>query len=133
MLRSIRGLRDLLHRFDTAIAVRHSPHRNLPLDGFGCARQINLSRMRPEETLADLVETIMGDALLALDKNGRRGTSEPIQWEITVDGVPHCYRCVEPMQENAGPPYPSKATDGTNWKCGSCGVMAEFGSIAPTD
>ena len=88
------------------------------------ARQIALSRMRPEESLADLIETIMGDALLALDKNGRRGTSEPIQWEITVEGVPHCYRCVEPMQESAGL---SDATDRTNWNCVSCGVTVQFG------
>lgn len=89
------------------------------------ARQINLSPMRPEETLADLVETIMSDALLALDKNGRRGTSEPIQWEITVDGVPHCYRCVEPMQETPEPSGASKATGRTTWKCDSCGIMCE--------
>jgi hypothetical protein len=92
------------------------------------ARQIGLSRMRPEESLAELIETIMGDALLALDKNGRRGTSERIQWEITVDGVPHCYRCVEPMQETVGPSGASKTTDGTNWKCVSCGAMIQYGS-----
>lgn len=92
------------------------------------ARKIGLPRMRPEESLADLIETIMGDALLALDKNGRRGTSEPIQWEITVDGVPHCYRCVEPMQETVGASGALKATDGTNWKCVSCGAMIQFGA-----
>lgn len=78
------------------------------------ARHIGLSRMRPEETLADLVETIMGDALLALDNNGRRGTSEPIQWEITVDGVPQCYRCVEPMQESAGHQMSPQPVTGQN-------------------
>ncbi len=92
------------------------------------ARLIGLTRMPPEESLADLVENIMGDALLALDKNGRRGTSEPIQWEITVDGVPHCYRCVEPMQETVGASGASKTTDGTNWKCVGCGAMTQFGS-----
>ncbi len=92
------------------------------------ARLIGLTRMPPEESLADLIENIMGDALLALDKNGRRGTSEPIQWEITVDGVPHCYRCVEPMQEAVGASGASKTTDGTNWKCVGCGAMIQFGS-----
>ena len=46
---------------------------------------------------------LMGEALLSLDKNGRRGTSEPIQWEITVDSVPYCYRCVQPMLQTAEP------------------------------
>ena len=92
------------------------------------ARLIGLTRMPPEESLADLVENIMGDALLALDKNGRRGTSEPIQWEITVDGVPHCYRCVEPMQETVRASGASKTADGTSWKCVGCGTMIQFGS-----
>ena len=90
------------------------------------ARPISLSRMRPEETLSDLVETIMGDALLAFDKSGRRGTSEPIQWEILVDGVPYCYRCVEPMQATVAPSDASKATDRTNWKCVSCGATLQI-------
>ena len=90
------------------------------------ARQVDLPRMRPEATLSDLVETIMGDALLALDKSGRRGTSEPIQWEILVDGVPYCYRCVEPMQETVALAHASKATDRTNWTCVSCGATLQF-------
>ena len=90
------------------------------------ARQIGLSRMRPEATVSDLVETIMGEALLALDKNGRRGTSEPIQWEIMVDGVPYCYRCVEPMQETVALADASKATDRRYWTCVSCGATLQF-------
>ncbi|MCC2643351.1 MAG: hypothetical protein K0S45_3764 [Nitrospira sp.] len=76
--------------------------------------------------LADLVETIMGDALLSLDKNGRRGTSEPVQWEITVDGVPYCYRCVEPMQEAPRPSDASTAADRSEWKCIQCGTLIQF-------
>jgi hypothetical protein len=114
------------------IAIKRTPEGLWKAEGssiqIDATRQIGLSRMRPEETLADLVETIMGDALLALDKNGRRGTSEPIQWEITVDGVPHCYRCVEPMLKTATPSDASKAIGGTTWKCDSCGVMVELGS-----
>ena len=83
---------------------------------------------KPDEVRLVPVENIMGDALLALDKNGRRGTSEPIRWEISVDGVPHCYRCVEPMQETVGASGDSKTTDGTNWKCVGCGAMIQFGS-----
>jgi hypothetical protein len=62
-----------------------------------------LSGAQPEERLEDLVESMMGEALLSLDKHGRRGTSEPIQWEITVDGLPYCYRCVAPMQDVSAP------------------------------
>ena len=87
------------------------------------ARQIPLSAVPPEETLDDLVETVMGQPLLSLDKNGRRGTSEPIQWEITVDRVPYCYRCVQPMQETAQPLDGSSALDRPGWKCVQCGTV----------
>ena len=89
-------------------------------------RPIALSPVRQEDMLADLVETIMGDALLSLDKNGRRGTSEPIQWEITVDGLPYCYRCVEPMQGTSGPPDASAAAHPSEWKCLQCGTVIQF-------
>lgn len=90
------------------------------------ARQILLSAVPPEETLDALVETVMGQALLPLDKNGRRGTSEPIQWEITVDRVPYCYRCIQPMQETAQPPDGSSVMDRPGWKCVQCGTVFEF-------
>jgi hypothetical protein len=86
-------------------------------------RQIPLSAVPPEETLDDLVETMMGQALLSLDKNGRRGTSEPIQWEITVDRVPYCYRCVQPMQKTTQPPDGSSVSDRPGWKCEQCGTL----------
>ena len=65
-----------------------------------------------------------GQVLLSLDKNGRRGTSEPIQWEITVDGVPYCYRCVDPMQKL--PAETPAITEGAQWKCLQCGAVIHF-------
>ena len=87
-------------------------------------RPIPLSHVSPEETLDDLVEAIMGQALLSLDKNGRRGTSEPIQWEITVDGVPYCYRCVDPMQKL--PAETAAIIETAQWKCLQCGAVIHF-------
>ena len=112
------------------IPIQHTP------DGFWKAglcslqidseRQIPLSSVPQEETLDDLVETVMGEALLSLDKNGRRGTSEPIQWEITVDRVPYCYRCVQPMQETTPPPDGSNVSDLSDWKCVQCGTVFQL-------
>jgi hypothetical protein len=89
-------------------------------------RQIPLSAGHQEDTLEDLVETVMGQALLSLDKNGRRGTSEPIQWEITVEGVPYCYRCVQPMRQTPSPSEASDASERTEWKCEACGAVIEL-------
>ena len=90
------------------------------------AGQLALPPLLQEESLDDLVETLMGQTLLSLDKNGRRGTSEPIQWEIMVDRVPHCYRCVQPMLETTsssdGPSIPDRA----EWKCAECGTVTEL-------
>ena len=86
-------------------------------------QRIPLSVVPQEETLDDLVETVMGEALLSLDKNGRRGTSEPIQWEITVDRVPYCYRCVQPMQHTTEPPDGSSVSGHPDWKCVQCGTV----------
>lgn len=91
-------------------------------------RQITVSPVPQEELLGDLVETIMGEVLLSIDKTGRRGTSDPIQWEITVDGVPFCYRCVEPMDETHRPADPGAATDGSEWKCVQCGAVIQVRS-----
>ena len=91
------------------------------------ARQIPLSAVPQEETLDELVETVMGQALLSLDKNGRRGTSEPIQWEIIVDRVPHCYRCVQPMLETPQSSDSSTVSDRSEWKCAQCGAMIQLG------
>ena len=112
------------------IPIQHTP------DGFWKAgpcsihidsvRQIPLSTVSEEETLDDLVETVMGQALLSLDKNGRRGTSEPIQWEITVDRVPYCYRCVQPMQEAPQPSDGSTVSDCPDWKCAQCGTVIQL-------
>jgi hypothetical protein len=88
-------------------------------------RRIALSSVAREESLDDLVETMMGQALLSLDKNGRRGTSEPIQWEITVDQVPYCYRCVQPMERIARQPDVSADSDHTEWKCAACGTVMQ--------
>ncbi len=89
-------------------------------------RQIPLSAVSSEDTLEDLVETVMGHALLSLDKNGRRGTSEPIQWEIIVDRAPYCYRCVQPMRQA---PDPSDGPDGSErsgWMCEQCGTAMQL-------
>ena len=86
-------------------------------------RQLALPPLPQEEILDDLVETLMGQTLLSLDKNGRRGTSEPIQWEITVGRVPYCYRCVQPMKETAQPLDGSNVSDLSDWKCVQCGTV----------
>jgi hypothetical protein len=106
------------------IPIRRTPEgfwkaerSSIDIDSVG---QITLPSLPQEEVLDDLVETIMGQALLSLDKNGRRGTSEPIQWELTVDRVPYCYRCVQPMQEASLPPDGSASPDRFKWKCGQC-------------
>ena len=89
-------------------------------------RPIALSVVPQEETLDELVETVMGQALLSLDKNGRRGTSEPIQWEIIVDHVPHCYRCVQPMLETTPSPEGSTGLGRPEWKCAQCGTVIQL-------
>ena len=81
----------------------------------------------PEETLADLVETVMGEALLCLDKNGRRGTSEAIEWEIVIDQVPYFYRCIEPMQPSSQPSPLSGGTASQEWRCAECGTAIQIG------
>jgi hypothetical protein len=86
------------------------------------ARPIPFSGVRQDEQLEDLVETLMGEALLALDKHGRRGTSESIQWEITVDGAPYCYRCVAPMQKVSASSDSSVVPKGADWTCAQCGT-----------
>lgn len=92
----------------------------------GPDRRIPIAATAPEESLADLVETVMGEALLCLDKNGRRGTSEAIQWEIVIDHVPYCYRCVEPMQPSQPSSVPSDSA-GQEWKCAECGTAIQWG------
>jgi hypothetical protein len=82
-------------------------------------RDVPVAAARPEENLEDLIETMMGEALLCLDKNGRRGTSESIEWEIVVDDVPYCYRCVQPMVE-AAPDV--ERPEGGRWRCVTCGT-----------
>lgn len=89
-------------------------------------RQIPLAAVSPEETLEDLVETVMGQALLSLDKNGRRGTSEPIQWEIMVDRVPHCYRCVQPLRQTPGPSAEASVSQASKWTCEQCGTTIQL-------
>lgn len=89
-------------------------------------RRIALSPVAQEESLDDLVETMMGQALLSLDKNGRRGTSESIQWEITVDQAPYCYRCVQPMEQTSQQPDVSAGSDHTEWKCAECGTVMQL-------
>ena len=91
-------------------------------------RPMPLRGVQQEEHLEDLIETMMGEALLFLDKNGRRGTSESIEWEITEDGLPYCFRCVAPMQEVSKPSEPSVISNGSNWKCAQCGAAIQFPS-----
>lgn len=83
-------------------------------------RHIELSAIPPESLIEDIIETMMGRALLCLDQNGRRGTSEPITWAITIDNVLHCYRCIEPMRpctqsERSAEPASQR------WECKGCG------------
>lgn len=89
-------------------------------------RQLALPPLPQEEILDDLVETLMGQTLLSLDKNGRRGTSEPIQWEIIVDRVPHCYRCVQPMAETTPSSDGSTGPGRAEWKCAECGIVIQL-------
>ena len=89
-------------------------------------RQLALPPLPQEEILDDLVETLMGQTLPSLDKNGRRGTSEPIQWEIIVDRVPHCYRCVQPMAETTASPDGSTGPGHAEWKCAECGIVIQL-------
>jgi hypothetical protein len=93
----------------------------------GSDRRIPITATAPEETLADLVETVMGEALLCLDKNGRRGTSEAIEWEIVIDQVPYCYRCIEPMQPSSQPSSATGSSASREWKCAECGTAIQFG------
>jgi hypothetical protein len=92
----------------------------------GPDRRIPIAATAPEEILADLVETVMGEALLCLDKNGRRGTSEAIQWEIVVEDVPYCYRCIEPMQSPQPSPVPLGSAS-QEWRCPECGTTMHLG------
>ncbi len=75
--------------------------------------QISVSPARPDASLEDLVDTMMGEALYSLEKSGRRGTSDPIEWEILVNDVLHCYRCVQPMVRIDRP-------EGQQWECPDC-------------
>jgi hypothetical protein len=93
----------------------------------GPDRHIPITATAPEETLADLVETVMGEALLCLDKTARRGTSEAIEWEIVIDQVPYCYRCIEPMQPSSLPPPGPGGSTSQEWKCAECGTTIQFG------
>jgi hypothetical protein len=56
---------------------------------------------------------MMGEALYSLEKNGQRGISDPIEWEIVVNDVPYCYRCVQPMARIDRP-------DSQWWECAVC-------------
>lgn len=76
-------------------------------------RQIPVAVARPDASLEDLIETMMGEALYALEKNGQRGTSDPIEWQILVNDVPYCYRCIQPMVRIDGP-------EGERWECATC-------------
>lgn len=89
-------------------------------------RPIPLPAVSSEDTLEDLVETIMGHALLSLDKNGRRGTSEPIQWEIIVDRAPYCYRCVQPMRQAPAPSDEPGGSERSEWMCEECGTAIQL-------
>ncbi|MGD9727274.1 MAG: hypothetical protein AB7G68_03845 [Nitrospiraceae bacterium] len=84
-------------------------------------RRIELAAAPPEDLLEDVIETMMGRALLCLDQNGRRGTSEPIAWGITVDDVLHCYRCIEPMRPCTQQPEQSAEPASQRWECKNCG------------
>ena len=92
----------------------------------GPDRRIPITATAPEETLADLVETVMGEALLCLDKNGRRGTSEAIEWEIVIDDVPYCYRCIQPMQPSSQLSLVSVGSTSQEWRCVECGTAIQL-------
>ena len=93
----------------------------------GPDRRIPITATAHEETLADLVETVMGEALLCLDKNGRRGTSEAIEWEIVINDVPYCYRCIQPMQPSLHASLTSIGSACQEWKCAECGTGIQLG------
>ena len=76
-------------------------------------RHIPVAAARPDASLEDLIETMMGEALYSLEKNGQRGISDPIEWEIVVNDVPYCYRCVQPMARIDRP-------DSQWWECAVC-------------
>ena len=91
----------------------------------GPDRRIAIPATAPEATLADLVETVMGEALLCLDKNGRRGTSEAIEWEIVIDQVLYCYRCIQPMQPSSQPAPVPAGSASQEWRCAECGTTIQ--------
>jgi hypothetical protein len=76
-------------------------------------RDIPVPAARPEASLEDVIETMMGETLYSLEKNGQRGTSDPIEWEIMVNDVPYCYRCVRPM-------VPLDHAETQRWECPVC-------------
>src|SRR5574338_484639 len=84
-------------------------------------RRIELAAVPPESLIEDIIETMMGRALLCLDQNGRRGTSEPIAWGITIDNVLHCYRCIEPMRPYTLQSERSAEPGSQRWECKGCG------------
>jgi len=89
-------------------------------------RQIGLATLAPQPTPDEVIEEMMGRALLCFDQNGRRGTSEQIQWNITIDDVPHCFRCIEPMQSIEPRADPAGARTARMWKCALCKATIEF-------
>lgn len=89
-------------------------------------RQIGLATLAPQPTTDEVIEEMMGRALLCFDQNGRRGTSEQIQWNITIDEVPHCYRCIEPMQPIAPREDPARDRPARTWKCSLCKATIEL-------
>ena len=89
-------------------------------------RQIGLAALAPQPTPDEVIEEMMGRALLCFDQNGRRGTSEQIQWNITIDGTPHCYRCIEPMQPIEPRVDPAGDRTSRTWKCTLCKATMEF-------
>jgi hypothetical protein len=93
----------------------------------GPDRRIPITATAPEETLADLVETVMGEAFLCLDKNGRRGMSEAIEWEIVIDHVLYCYRCIQPMHPSSQSLPTQDGSLSQEWKCAECGTAIQYG------
>jgi len=89
-------------------------------------RQIGLATLVPQPTTDEVIEEMMGRALLCFDQNGRRGTSEQIQWNITIDTVPHCFRCIEPMQPIESCAAPADDPPSRTWKCILCKTTIEF-------
>ena len=89
-------------------------------------RQIGLATLAPQSTTDEVIEEMMGRALLSFDQNGRRGTSEQIQWNITIDEVLHCYRCIEPMRPIEARADPAGDPTARKWKCALCKATIEF-------